>query len=652
MPPTDAGSAALPRRRAGLPDILAALGLLAIVLALYRPALDHGFVDYDDPEYVTQNPRVLAGLERASVRWGLGAFVAGNWHPLTLLSHMLDVELFGLDPWGHHLSSVLLHGLCAALLFVVLRVATGARWPPFGAALLFAIHPLQVEPVVWVSQRKTVLAVACLLLSMLAYVGWPRRHWRRDLLVAVPLALGLMAKPILVTAPLGYLLLDLWPLDRLRQPAAGRRFLRLLLEKLPFFALAAVAALVTLRAQGAAIEAVAGRPALDRLANAIVGTATNLRRVVWPHDLAVLYPYRPELPLAELLLSALLLLALTTLAVQHWRRRPYLLFGWCWFLVHLAPTSGIVAVGNQATADRYLYLPLIGLATAVVWGGAELHAAGRGRLAGRSGVIAAAPGAVALVITLCAASALGFATRRQIAPWHDTVTLFEHALAVTEGNFVAHQNLGVAYHTRGDRQRARQHLERALALRPDAVTALAAYGETRRAWGESAAAVELLRRAVALAPQDAVLRYSMAMALDDAGDAAGAIEQLRTAVEIEPMIARAHYGLGVLLEGRAESADAVAHYQRAAALDASLPGVHLRLGALLLAADRVPEARGALLQAIERQPATDVVLALAEAFARGGEPERALDLCTRWLESGKLPPAERRRVLDATARLR
>src|SRR5438093_6101777 len=346
---------------------LAIAGLVVLgTLAVFAPALRHGFVNYDDPEYVTENPRVRAGLSWAGLGWAFAAPHAANWHPLTWLSHMLDAQLFGLAPAGHHASSVLLHAASAALLFGVLEGTTGAPWPSAFVAATFALHPLRVESVAWVSERKDVLAGLCWMLALAAYRRYVRRRGAAAyLLVVAAFVLGLLAKPMVVTLPFVLLLLDVWPL---RRPWN----VRLLWEKVPLFLLsAAVSALTVVAQRGAgAMASLESLPLGTRIAEAVVAYGAYLEKAFWPTRLAVFYPHRPLL-VAEVATSALVLVVISALALRERRRRPYLLVGWLWYLVVLLPVIGLVKVGEQAMADRFSYLPQIGVLIMVAWAAAD-----------------------------------------------------------------------------------------------------------------------------------------------------------------------------------------------------------------------------------------------------------------------------------------
>lgn len=438
-------------RRLRLPLLLSA-ALALLTLAAWLPALRNGFVNLDDGLYVTGNPQVQKGITRAGVAWALTANVANNWHPLTLLSHMLDCQLFGLDPAGHHAMSLLLHLADVLLLFAVLARMTGALWRSAAVAALFAVHPLHVESVAWAAERKDVLSALFWILAMGAWTSYARRpSLGRYLLVVLLMALGLAAKPMVVTLPFALLLLDVWPLERL-----GLGWKRLMAEKLPLLALSVAASLATLRYQRTSLAPLELVPWSLRLANAAVSYAAYLGKLLLPRNLAVFYPIPLAIPAWQAAGSAALLAALTALAVWKVRQAPWLLVGWLWFLGTLVPVIGLVQVGRQAMADRYTYLPSIGLFLAIVWGISEL-------LRERRAVLAAAS---AVAIALLAAG-----TWMQVGYWKDSLVLYRHALAVTRDNYVAHVGLAKALAAEKDWAGAAEQYRAALALRPGLIEA-------------------------------------------------------------------------------------------------------------------------------------------------------------------------------------
>ncbi|HKC00142.1 MAG TPA: tetratricopeptide repeat protein [Terriglobales bacterium] len=467
-----------PRER----KVVLGLLLMVVTLALYNPVARNGFVNFDDDRYVTDNPQVRAGVHWSTISWAFNSFDQANWHPLTWLSHALDCQLFRLNPAGHHYTNLLLHAINALLLFLILQWFTGYTARSLMVAALFAVHPLNVESVAWVAERKNVLCMLFFLLALAAYGSYVRRPGvMRYLLVALLFAMGLMSKPMVITLPFVLLLLDYWPLRRFAwgQPPssvtaesgsaaacghsdsmlsgalATQPPWRLCLEKLPLLALSAGSAVITMvaqRAGGAVLTSAAHSPLL-RLENVLISYVLYINKSVWPSHLAALYPYPHALPAWQVAASAVFLLAVTCAVLKYGEHR-YLVVGWFWYLGTMLPMIGLVQVGNQAMADRYVYLPLIGLFIIIVWGTAEW--AGSRQLSAK--YLAAA--GLTILLALCAV------TRIQISYWHDDYSLWARALAVTQGNFVAENNLAHALIKQGRYDEAIVHFRAAAALEP------------------------------------------------------------------------------------------------------------------------------------------------------------------------------------------
>jgi protein O-mannosyl-transferase len=450
------------------------MGLLLVVatLALYNPVSRNGFVNFDDDRYVTGNAQVRAGLRWSTVTWAFTSLDQANWHPLTWLSHVLDCQLFQLNPAGHHYTSLLLHAANALLLFLILQWFTGYTARSLMLAALFAVHPLNVESVAWVAERKTVLSMFFFLLALAAYGWYVRRPGGvRYMALALLFACGLMSKPMVITFPLVLLLLDYWPLGRLAWGQASaaeggcpyalssQPLRALCIEKIPLLALSAGSALITMIAQrsGGAVLTSAAHAPLLRFENAILCYALYIKKALWPSHLAALYPYPHALPAWEVFTAALFLLAVTGVVLTN-REHRYLVVGWFWYLGTLAPMIGLIQVGNQAMADRYAYLPLIGLFIMIVWAAADW--AGARHLSTK--LLAAAGLAILL--------ALSVVTHIQLSYWHDDLTLWAHALAVTQNNFVAENNLASALIQQGRTDEAISHFRAASALEPQDAT--------------------------------------------------------------------------------------------------------------------------------------------------------------------------------------
>ena len=456
---------------------------------MYAPVRHHEFVNFDDSQYVSQNPEVTGGLNGRAVSWALTTGHAGNWHPLTWLSHLLDVELFGLDPGRHHLTSVALHLANTLLLFGLLFRMTGALFRSAFVAALFALHPLHVESVAWIAERKDVLSALFFLLTLSAHLAYVRRPgWSRYVLVVVLFALGLMAKPMLVTLPFVLLLLDFWPLGRAAAPSAWRR---LIVEKLPLLALAIASSLVTLLVQqrAGAIKGLDLLPLSRRLATAVLACVWYAAKVVWPTHLAALYPYPAPVPSWQALGALAVLAAVSLIVLRAAPRQPYLPVGWFWFIGTLVPVLGLVQVGSQPWADRYTYIPVIGLFIVVAWGAVDLLAGWRHRH-----VLLA--GAAALVLVACA-----IAARRQVGYWRSSVVLWEHALEVTTANHRAESNLAHALAGQRRLEEAVAHYSAALRIKPDFAEAHNNLGLALAEQGQGTRGHGPLRRGLARAPR-------------------------------------------------------------------------------------------------------------------------------------------------------
>lgn len=614
----DAAGPGGPSARNGPAVWLVCLLLVAAVLAAYAPVLDADFVNYDDQAYVTENRHVNTGLGSDNLAWALVAFEAGNWHPLTWLSHQADCQAFGLRPRGHHATSLALHALASVLAFLALRRLTGASLPSALVAGLFALHPLNVESVAWVSERKNVLSTVFFFLTLWAYAAHARRPSRgRYLLVAAFLALGLLAKPMLVTLPCVLLLLDVWPLGRLRPGSAGApaRLRNLALEKLPLLGLSLASSLLTVAAQraGGAVTSLEAIPLSSRLGNAVVSYLGYLGKAFWPVRLAVFYPHPgAALGSTRVVLSALALLAITALAVGQLRRRPWLLVGWLWYLGTLVPVIGLVQVGSQAMADRYAYVPLVGIFLALVFGLAELAGPrARGALAG-----------LAVVCLLV----LGTLTLRQARLWHDSRSLFEHALQVTTGNYVAETNLGLVYAKELRWPEAIASFRRALAIRPSHAEARANLGVALAKTGRVAEAIPQLERALKLDPGSALTHANLGLALRGR-DPARALEHMRRAVELKPDFADARMNLGAALLEAGRDAEGRQMLEAAIAADPGSAAARFRLGSILLERGRPAEAADQFEAALGLAPGLPGARnSLGVARLRQGRPDLAIPL--------------------------
>jgi tetratricopeptide (TPR) repeat protein len=569
--------------------------LVASTLAAYAQTVHFDFVVFDDPTYVIDDPHINRGLTWPGVKWVFSHAYFANWHPLTLLSHMLDCTLFGLDAGGHHLTSVLLHVANTLVLFFVLCGATGAPWRSSVVAALFALHPLHVESVAWVSGRKDVLSTLFGFAALGAYGSYARRGGAgRYALTALLLALGLMSKPMLVTLPFVFLLWDYWPLGRLR-PGATISPGKLALEKLPFLALSAASSVATLLAQesGEAVASLDEVPFRWRAANAIVSYVRYLDKMIWPADLAPLYPH-PNLPGGVPLAiwqiaGAALLLVLITVAVWA-SRRPYAIMGWLWYLGTLVPVLGLVQVGGQAMADRYTYVSLVGPFITVVWGAGDLVAA---RAARRGGAAA---------LALTALFALAFASRAQARHWRNSLALTRHAVRVQPNSSHMRINLGLALQLAGRPERAIRQYREAARINPRSPKLHNNLGNALELQGRRDDAIAHYRLAIGLDPEFAKPYANLGSALLAAGATAEALSHLQTALRLDPNHSIAHERAGYALAGEGRFEAAIEKYRQALAIEPEYAEAHNNLGIALQALGRVDEAISHFERALEIRP--------------------------------------------------
>ena len=584
--------------------------LLALAtIALYNSVTRAPFLNFDDQVYVTDNPQVRAGLTWNTVVWAFRTPKAFDWHPITWLSYALDWQIFGLDPAGYHTINILLHAANAVLLFLLLEGATGLAWRSLAVSALFALHPINVESVAWISERKTVLSMLFFLLALAAY-GWYTRRPRigRYLVVTLAYVLGLMSKAQVITFPFALLLLDYWPLGRLAphparphevggEPAvaaAGPSFWKLIGEKVPWFALSAVSAVITLKTGGAAFNYMVltdlTRSKLSlwlRLGNAALSYVKYLGKVFWPVNLAIVYPHLgPGISIPGAVLSAFAIIAVSILALIFRRRRPFLV-GWFWFLGTLVPMIGLVDIGVHAMADRYAYIPLLGIFVIVSWGAADLIKRWH------------VPTAVTAAGTVAILLALGIALHRQASFWSDNVTLWTHTLEITEANFTAEDNLAGALITQGRVEEALPHLLWARALRPDdpqsalnVATYLQMHGKYQAALDGYATVVQLTKAPPLLATARANSGYAH-YSLKQYGDAQRDFE---AALKEQPGNSSAYRGLGLLAQRAGDIAQATKDYERSAELQPSPVG-YLLLAQALEIGGQAEAARAAQSQA-------------------------------------------------------
>jgi len=553
------------------------LGLILVLssLVLYNPAKSYPFTDFDDDHYVTANPHVGQGLNWNTIEWAFTTTAEANWHPVTWLSHELDVQIFHLNPAGHHYVNVLLHAINGWLLFWVLLEATGSVWPSWMVAELFVLHPVNVESVVWIAERKNLLSMFFFLGALAAYRWYTRKpRLRRYGLVATLFALGLMAKPQVITFPFVLLLWDYWPLQRMRSgpslskppsagedPVSGLPLSRLILEKIPFFLLSAASAVITLKAQvaGGAVRTMLQIPMPVRFGNAILSYVRYLEKAFWPSRLAVMYPYLWSWMLLWPLVLAVLLLGLVSGVVITARRR-YLLVGWLWFLGTLVPMIGLVQVGGQAMADRYAYLPFVGLFLLVCWGISEL--------AQRQQWPATIPAAAAVLVL----AVLAVTARRQLGYWSDDLALWSHALEVTGPNFQAQEHLGAALAAQGRMAEAGLHFQTGVAIdgrEPLGRFNLAVYDQIQ---GRIQPAIAGYNAALRLNPDaelEAKTLENLATAYRQSGNYPQAEVAYREALRVDPNNYKVWLGVGLLQQKLGKFAEAADAFARSAAIQPS-----------------------------------------------------------------------------------
>jgi tetratricopeptide (TPR) repeat protein len=653
------------------------VGLVALIWIVFGQTIRAGFINYDDNTYVYENPIVAAGLHIKGVVWAFSAFHATNWHPLTWISHMLDCQVFGLRPAGHHFTNVLLHTFTAVLLFLVWRQMTGAVWPSALVAALFAIHPLRVESVAWISERKDVLSGLFFVATLGAYTRYAsRRSVGRYAWVILLCALGLMSKPMLVSLPMILLLVDYWPLGRLTN---AKRLKPLVLEKTPLFVLALASCATTVLAQRATIVSIESLPLSWRLQNAVVSYAIYIIQLFWPVRLAPFYPHPDnQLAIWQVGLAIVLITGITMIAWVERRRRPYIFTGWFWYALMLLPVSGIIQIGSQAHADRYTYLPHIGLFVLIVWTLFELIAKSR---LGRP---------IFNVTAVIAVVALTSVASLQVRHWHDSEKLWNHCLVVTKDNDIAHNGLGEIFFSRGEFEKAVAEFRIALSLRPNSPyahnnlgLALTKTGKIDEAFehlntavqilpthptahynlanvllqkGQPDAAIKEFEQELMLDPEHVAARCDFASALLEKGDVNDATAQYKKAIEIRPDYAAAHYNLGNCYLEAGQTEPAIAEYERAIEFSPRLAEAHNNLAIILFQKGDLNRAMSEWEEVIRNQSGNIdalnnlswVLATSADASVR--DPGKALQFAQRlWQLPGPITPRILRTIAAAYA---
>ena len=597
-------------------DLLILLGLAVVTFGIYAQVIGHRFIVLDDISYVEENPAVNRGVTLGGLAWAFTTFREGNWHPLTWIAHMIDSQIFGTFAGGHLLVNALIHTANTLLLFWLLLRTTHARWSSALVAALFALHPLHVESVAWASERKDTLSTFFGLLSLIAYTRYAEApSIRRYAWTAVTLALGLLAKPMLVTWPFLMLLLDYWPLGRFaavipseveaatqppqaarpgfqsrrttskltpRGPSTslGMTIKKLIIEKIPLFVLVAASAVVTSIAQSraGAVRTFTEVPVALRLWNALVSYAKYLLRAFWPNDLAVFYPWpKGGIPAWQVIGAAVLLIGITAFCVFERKIRPYLIVGWLWFMGTLVPVIGLVQVGGQTMADRYFYIPSIGLFIAIVFGLADI--AERRRIAPWVGA------AMANVVVVVLATL----TNAQIHRWTNSFTLFKHTLTVAPRNFAIEGDLGYALQRSGQLDEAAAHFEKAIQIQPNDQMSQLYMGIARFHQGRVPEAIEHAQVAIHLQPDSAKAHNLLGMALAKQNRNEAALDEVRRAAELDPKDAEIRNNLGLTLARLGRAPEAVGEFHEALRLDPKNASAHSNLGLLLLASGKPEE---------------------------------------------------------------
>ncbi len=554
------------------------LALTIATLAVYWQVQYHEFINFDDPIYVADNPMVRTGLSWEGFCWAFRSTMAANWHPVTWLSHMLDSQLFGKRPAGHHLTNLFFHLANTLLLFLILKEMTSSCWRSAFVAAMFALHPLHVESVAWVAERKDVLSVFFLLLTLATYCDYLKRPGKMKYLAALFFyILGLMAKPMLVTLPFVLILLDFWPL---RQFSASKiKSYRLfwptmrpiIIGKIPFFACSLISSVITYHVQNkeGAVSSLRIIPVGVRVSNSFISYVEYINKTIWPRDLAVFYPYPDTIFLSKVLGAALVILFVSVFAVYSVKRFPYVFVGWFWYLGTLVPVVGLVQVGAQSLADRYTYLPLIGLFIIIAWGAREITRWMPGQR---------------IILTVCALLLLAhwtFASWRQTSYWKNNITLFQHAISVTRDNVVAHTNLGHGFDKEGKEEEAMRQYQEALRINPADPFALSSAGSLLLRQGRTDEAIDYFRRALKINRRLPAAHISLGSQLAKTPEGQSEAEQhFVEALKIDPFSSAAHYQFGLLLLSQRKTEDAIVHLEDAVRLNPDFVLARHLLGAI------------------------------------------------------------------------
>ncbi|MEA3428021.1 MAG: tetratricopeptide repeat protein [Thermodesulfobacteriota bacterium] len=575
--------------------------LILTILITFWQVKNFDFVNFDDQVYVTANPKVQSGLTIDGVVWAFTTFCAGNWHPLTWLSHMLDCELYGLNPMGHHWTSLQIHLTNTLLLFFILQYMTRAIWKSAFVAALFALHPLHVESVAWVSERKDVLSTFFGMLTILAYIRYvKKRNFFRYFLVFILLSLGLMAKPMLVTLPFVLLLLDFWPLERLKYSFYHQssnfqslNLSRLIWEKVPFFIPVAISSLLTILAQKevGALYTFEALPVKVRIANAFVSYASYIIKTIWPQNVAVFYPHPLGISsLWYVFLAAFAIAGISFFSIRLFKQHPYVAVGWFWYLGTLIPVIGLIQVGAQSMADRYTYIPLTGLFIIAAWGIPDLLKKWHyNRI---------------ILVIFSIIIIFAFSTRSyfQIGHWKNSTAVFENAIKITNYNWLACNNLGLALMCNGKAEESVFYFKKALRIRPNYLKLYDNLGVALFQLGKLEEALSYYSKALEIDPEHAGIHKHTAMILATQGKLEKALQHYTKALLIDPELADAHYELANVLTTQEKLEKAKFQYKEAIKKDSKHSNAHYNLGCILLKQKEYKEALAHFAQVIKINP--------------------------------------------------
>jgi protein O-mannosyl-transferase len=558
------------------PFFFTSLLIITVTAAAYWQLQKFDFINYDDNEYVFDNPHVKEGIKLNSIAWAFTNSHSSNWHPLTWLSHMLDWQMFGLWAGGHHLTSLFLHIVNSMLLFFVFRKMTGNIWQSGFVAALFALHPLHVQSVAWVSERKDILSAFFWILTLWAYACYVRRPgWPAYLVGLVFYISGLMSKPMVVTLPFVLLLLDYWPLNRLPIDESGKnlhiKLTKLLLEKIPLFILSAVSAGITIivQRQSGALKSFDVIPLTDRLANALISYVNYIIKFIYPVKLSIYYPYPNQIPGWKLVASAAILTAISWAAIKFMRQKPWFIVGWFWFIGTLVPVIGLVQVGMQSIADRYMYLPMIGLLIPVAWGIPELLAKWLYKKA------------ILTVSAACIIIIFFWITKTQLDYWADTYTLFKRAIAITEDNFFAYKVWGDELALKGDYEAAQKIFLTALKIKPDDFDAIESLGRLAYRNKNYDQAISYYSKALMLNPSNPEIYNKLGVVFFSQHAFEQAREKFEIAVRLNPKFDEAYYNLGLVASKQGRVNDALINYKKAINFNPDYSDAHKSIGDVL-----------------------------------------------------------------------